>query len=207
MRRRRCCCHRRSSCPIPRGVGRRAIPAGRGPPNWKAPPRHPIEVIEGARRDSHPRWVTTPGRPLPTVMADGEGAIMSYPSIADHGLIGDLQTSALVATDGTIDWFCCPRFDSPSVFASLLDDRKGGRFALAPVTPATTRKHMYMPARAILVARPLSEPGIAEVIDFMPIDQPRFASDRRRIGRLVRGIRGEVAFEARVEPRFDYARR
>ena len=59
---------------------------------------------------------------------------MSYPSIADHGLIGDVQTAALVAADGTIDSFCCPRFDSPRVFASLLDDRKGGRFALAPVT-------------------------------------------------------------------------
>ena len=54
---------------------------------------------------------------------------MSYPAIADHGMIGDLQSVALVTTDGTIDWFCCPRFDSPSVFASLLDDRRGGRFA------------------------------------------------------------------------------
>jgi GH15 family glucan-1,4-alpha-glucosidase len=131
---------------------------------------------------------------------------MSYPSIADHGLIGDLQTAALVATDGTIDWFCCPRFDSPSVFASLLDDRKGGRFAMAPVTPATTTKQMYMPDTAILVTRYLSESGIAEVLDFMPIDQPHLVSDRRRIVRVVRGIRGEVAFEARVEPRFDYAR-
>ena len=132
---------------------------------------------------------------------------MSYPSIADHGLIGDLQSAALVATDATIDWFCCPRFDSPSVFASLLDDRRGGRFALAPVTPARTHKQMYMPGSAILVTRFLSESGIAEVVDFMPIDRPRVVSDRRRIVRLVRGIRGEVEFEARVEPRFDYGRR
>ena len=131
---------------------------------------------------------------------------MSYPSIADHGLIGDLQTAALVATDGTIDWFCCPRFDSPSVFASLLDDRRGGRFALAPVTPTRTTKQMYMPDTAILVTRFLSESGIAEVVDFMPIDRPRVVSDRRRIVRVVRGIRGEVEFEARVEPRFDYGR-
>jgi GH15 family glucan-1,4-alpha-glucosidase len=85
---------------------------------------------------------------------------MSYPSIADHGLIGDLQTAALVATDGTIDWFCCPRFDSPSVFASLLDDSRGGRFALAPVTPARTTKQMYMPDSAILVTGPaIQRPG------------------------------------------------
>jgi GH15 family glucan-1,4-alpha-glucosidase len=131
---------------------------------------------------------------------------MSYPSIADHGLIGDLQTAALVATDGTIDWFCCPRFDSPSVFASLLDDRRGGRFALAPVTPARTTKQMYMPDTAILVTRYLSDSGIAEVLDFMPVDQPHIVSDRHRLVRAVRGIRGEVEFEARVEPRFDYAR-
>ena len=131
---------------------------------------------------------------------------MSYPSIADHGLIGDLQSAALVATDGTIDWFCCPRFDSPSVFASLLDHRRGGRFGLAPVTPARTTKQMYMPDTAILVTRFLSESGIAEVVDFMPIQRPRIVSDQRRIVRVVRGIRGEVEFEARIEPRFDYGR-
>ena len=132
---------------------------------------------------------------------------MSHPSIADHGLIGDLQSAALVATDGTIDWFCCPRFDSPSVFASILDDRRGGRFALAPVTPPRTTKQMYMPDTAILVTRFLSDAGIVEVIDFMPIDRPQLVSDRRRIVRAVRGIRGEVELEARVEPRFDYGRR
>ncbi|HEU0212444.1 MAG TPA: trehalase-like domain-containing protein, partial [Jiangellaceae bacterium] len=131
---------------------------------------------------------------------------MGYPSIADHGMIGDLQSVALVTTDGTIDWFCCPRFDSPSVFASLLDDRRGGRFALAPVAPARSTKQMYMPDTAILVTRFLSESGIAEVVDFMPVDRPRVVSDRRRIVRVVRGIRGEAEFEARVEPRFDYGR-
>jgi GH15 family glucan-1,4-alpha-glucosidase len=132
---------------------------------------------------------------------------VTYPLIPEHGLIGDLQTAALVATDGTIDWFCCPRFDSPSVFASILDDRRGGRCALAPVTPARTTKQMYIPDTAILVTRFLSESGIAEVFDFMPIDRPHVVSDRRRIVRAVRGIRGEVEFEASVEPRFDYGRR
>jgi len=56
----------------------------------------------------------------------------SYPAIEDHGLIGDLQTTALVATDGTIDWFCAPRFDSASIFAGLLDQEKGGLFRIAP---------------------------------------------------------------------------
>ncbi len=132
---------------------------------------------------------------------------MSQPNIADHGLIGDLQTAALVATDGTIDWFCSPRFDSPSIFASLLDEELGGRFALRPVRPPETTKQMYLPDTAILVTRHLAESGIAEVLDFMPVDRPTTVSDRHRIVRVVRGIRGEVEFEARVEPRFDYGRR
>jgi GH15 family glucan-1,4-alpha-glucosidase len=131
---------------------------------------------------------------------------VSSPAISDHGLIGDLQSAALVAIDGTIDWFCVPRFDSPSVFASLLDERRGGRFALTAVTPTRMTTQMYMPDTAILVTRYLGETGIAEVLDFMPIDRPNIVSDRRRIVRVVRGVRGEVAFEARVEPRFDYGR-
>ena len=132
---------------------------------------------------------------------------MSYPDIADHGLIGDMQSSALVSTEGTVDWFCVPRFDSPSVFAALLDEHRGGRFALAPTEPAATVKQMYLPDTAVLVTRHLSESGIAEVLDFMPVDRPEVASDRRRLVRAVRGIRGTVEFEAAVEPRFDYGRR
>jgi GH15 family glucan-1,4-alpha-glucosidase len=131
---------------------------------------------------------------------------VTYPPIAGHGLIGDLQTAALVATDGTVDWFCCPRFDSPSVFASLLDDTRGGRFGLAAVGSEFTTKQMYLPDTAILVTRYLSESGIAEVLDFMPIDDPTVVSESRRIVRGVRGIRGEVRFEAEVAPRFDYGR-
>ena len=130
----------------------------------------------------------------------------TYPPIADHGLIGDLQTAALVATNGTVDWFCCPRFDSPSVFASLLDHEKGGRFTLHPVDTECVSKQMYLPDTAVLVTRFLSEKGVVEVIDFMPIENPGVATDHHRLARAVRGVRGELDFEARIEPRFDYGR-
>ena len=131
---------------------------------------------------------------------------MNYPAIEDHGLIGDLQTAALVATDGTVDWMCLPRFDSPSVFASLLDQRRGGRFALAPTGGKHTTRQMYLPGTAILVTRFLSEAGVVEVVDFMPVEAPQVATDRHRMIRMITGIRGKMTFEARVEPRFDYGR-
>jgi GH15 family glucan-1,4-alpha-glucosidase len=131
---------------------------------------------------------------------------MSYPAIEDHGLIGDMQTAALVAIDGTVDWLCLPRFDSPSVFASLLDRRRGGRFTLAPAAGGHVTKQMYLPNTPILVTRYLSPKGVAEVMDFMPLEKPTVASDRHRLIRIVTGIRGTVQFEARVEPRFDYGR-
>jgi hypothetical protein len=63
---------------------------------------------------------------------------MRYPPIAEHGIIGDLHTVALVAVDGTIDWYCCPNFDSPSVFAALLDADRGGFFRVAPLELVST---------------------------------------------------------------------
>ncbi len=69
------------------------------------------------------------------------------PLIQDHGLIGDLQTAALVSTDGTIDWFCAPRFDSPSIFAALLDRHKGGYFQVVPIDTTTSPSSSTFPAR------------------------------------------------------------
>jgi GH15 family glucan-1,4-alpha-glucosidase len=92
-----------------------------------------------------------------------------YPPIENHGLIGDLQTAALVSTDGTIDWLCLPRFDSPSVFASLLDREHGGFFRIRPVAQDTVVRQMYLPGTAILITRFLSPEGVGEVVDFMPV--------------------------------------
>jgi len=133
--------------------------------------------------------------------------VSKYPKIADHGLIGDLQTAALVATDGTIDWFCAPRFDSPSIFGALLDHERGGRFAIRPVGSAeVTHKQLYHPDTAILITRFLTEAGVGEVIDFMPIRDPGIAQDERRLVRMVRCVRGQVSFNIEVAPRFDYGR-
>ncbi|HVD52871.1 MAG TPA: trehalase-like domain-containing protein, partial [Propionibacteriaceae bacterium] len=99
-----------------------------------------------------------------------------YPLIADHGLIGNLQTAALVATDGTIDWFCAPRFDSPSIFGSLLDHDHGGHFRIQPTADTFTRRQLYYPDTAILVTRFLTEAGVGEVVDFMPIASSTVAS-------------------------------
>jgi GH15 family glucan-1,4-alpha-glucosidase len=134
------------------------------------------------------------------------GDVTDYPLIADHGLIGDLQTAALVSTDGTIDWFCAPRFDSPSVFGALLDHRRGGHFRITAADATVTRQQLYFPDTAILVTRFLTEAGVGEVIDFMPVDRPTVATDEHRLVRMVRCVRGEVGFDVEIAPRFDYGR-
>jgi GH15 family glucan-1,4-alpha-glucosidase len=126
-------------------------------------------------------------------------------AIADHGIIGDLQTSALVTTDGSIDWFCCPRFDSPSVFGALLDDERGGRFRVRPSGIDYTTKQMYFPDTAVLVTRFFTEAGVGQVIDFMP-PTGETATNTHRLVRMIQCVRGEMHFEIEVTPRFDYGR-
>jgi GH15 family glucan-1,4-alpha-glucosidase len=128
-----------------------------------------------------------------------------YPSISDHGLIGDLQTAALVSTDGNVDWFCVPRFDSPSVFASLLDADKGGHFRIAPEDCEYVTRQMYLPDSAVLVTRFMSADGVGEVHDFMPVITGR-ATRRHRLVRVIRMSRGTMKFAMDLQPRFDYAR-
>lgn len=129
--------------------------------------------------------------------------IDEYPSIADHGLIGDLQTAALVDKNGTIDWFCCPRFDSPSIFASLLDAERGGFCSVRPVANDYVTRQLYLPNTAILVTRFMTEGGVGEVVDFMPVTGKE-ATDRHRLVRMLRVVRGTMEFEAEIQPRFNF---
>ncbi len=116
-----------------------------------------------------------------------------YPNISDHGLIGDLQTAALVTTDGTVDWFCCPRFDSPSVCASLLDADRGGYFRVGPDRDDYVSKQLYFPETAILITRFMTPDGVGEVHDFMPVE-PGAATGRHRLVRQLRVVRGTMRF-------------
>ena len=104
-----------------------------------------------------------------------------YPPIAEHGVIGDLHTVALVGTDGTIDWYCCPRFDSPSVFASILDaDTRRPLPDRARPTGEWQRKQLYFPDTNVLITRFLDPDGVGEVQDFMPIERPAGRAHRHR---------------------------
>lgn len=129
-----------------------------------------------------------------------------YPPIAEHGLVGDLQTAALVSSQGVVDWFAAPRFDSPSIFAALLDHDGGGYMLLAPERSDVTCKQLYYPDTAILVTRFMSPDGVGEVVDFMPPDRTRTATDRHTLVRVVRAVRGTVEFTLECRPRFDYGR-
>src|SRR5215218_965567 len=128
---------------------------------------------------------------------------MGYLPIEDHGIIGDLHTAALVGTDGTIDWLCLPDFDSPSVFCSIRYDEKGGQFNLRPVEYIHSHQ-LYLPDTNVLLTRFLSPEGVAEVMDFMPIEDEREA--HHDLVRDVRVIRGRMTIEVDCRPAFDYAR-
>jgi GH15 family glucan-1,4-alpha-glucosidase len=129
-----------------------------------------------------------------------------YLPIAEHGLIGDLHTVALVGVDGTIDWYCCPCFDSPSVFGSILDARRGGSYRIAPSCEVLNTRQLYLPDTNVLITRFLTGDGVGEVEDFMPVGQLRAGEHRQRVVRRVVAVRGTVPFALEVAPRFDYGR-
>jgi GH15 family glucan-1,4-alpha-glucosidase len=133
---------------------------------------------------------------------------MTQRPIESCGVIGDLHTVALVAMDGDIDWCCLPQFDSPSVFAAILDPVKGGHFKLAPEQAGTNRQ-MYMPETNVLLTRFLRAEGVGEIIDFMPVQNDRSAdsgSVMHEIVRIARAVRGAVRFRLECAPAFNYAR-
>jgi GH15 family glucan-1,4-alpha-glucosidase len=131
-----------------------------------------------------------------------------YPAIEDHAVIGDLHTVALVATDGTIDWCCMPRFDSPAVFASLLDADRGGSFAVR--SEAVRTRQLYMPDSNVLVTRFLGTDSVGEVVDFMVPRHPDSALRDPGHGHLLvrglRAVRGTVVFTITCRPAFDFGR-
>jgi len=128
-----------------------------------------------------------------------------YPDISEHGLIGDLQTAALVTSDGTVDFFCCPRFDSPSVFASLLDADRGGYCSIRPASDGYVSRQLYFPNTAMLITRFMTPGGVGEVLDFMPVIEGK-PTDRHRLVRHLRCARGTMQFQLEIQPRFDYGR-
>ncbi len=142
--------------------------------------------------------------------ADAAGGITttehSVPrTIADHGAIGDLATLALVAKDGAIDFMCWPNFDSPTIFAALLDPERGGIFELAPDIPDARVVQQYLPDTNVLLTRWMGEHASAELTDFMAVHDGGADAPTTVIRRL-KVTRGEVSFTMRCDPRFDYAR-
>lgn len=141
---------------------------------------------------------------------------MGYNPIADYGIVGNMRTCALVGSDGSVDWMCFPHFDSPSVFAAMLDDTRGGAFRVfAADSPGAARKQHYWPETNVLVTRFLCTHGVVEVTDFMPVS-PVFdehppeslsnGTEPNRLVRIVRGVRGSLRMRVECGPAFDFAR-
>ena len=139
-------------------------------------------------------------------MSDGPDSAADYRPISDYGVIGDMHSAALVGLDGSIDWYCAPRFDSPSVFAALLDSRKGGRFQLSPIESLTT-KQSYEGDTNVLSTIFESKQGRIKLTDFMPCFMEKGElKGLQEIHRIVDCAEGEVGLRIIFQPRLDYAR-
>ena len=130
---------------------------------------------------------------------------LAYKDIGDYGVIGNLLTVALVGIDGSIDWYCLPRFDSPSIFCAILDEKKGGFFKIAP-TDTCRRQQFYYPETNVLITRFLHPDGVGELIDFMPVWEDGDPTEGHQIVRRVTCVRGAIKFGINCAPAFDYGR-
>jgi GH15 family glucan-1,4-alpha-glucosidase len=141
-------------------------------------------------------------------MNESRNLVNSYRPISDYGLIGDCRTAALVSKDGSIDWCCLPNFDSPSVFARLLDVNSGGHFALHPADDFRCQQS-YIEGTNVLTTEFESSLGKARLMDFMPIPSASYQKHHilpmRQIIRLLEGLSGEVEMEVDYQPRSSYA--
>lgn len=126
-----------------------------------------------------------------------------YQPIENYGVIGDLNTVALVGINGSIDFLCFPNFDSPTVFASILDAKKGGYFKICPRKDDSKRKQLYLPDTNVLLTRFLRKGGVGEVADFMPVESLYVGKE---LMRTVTCVHGTIDFVMECQPRFDYAR-
>lgn len=131
---------------------------------------------------------------------------MTYKPIEEYGVIGNMRTAALVGVDGSIDWYCHPRFDSPSIFGAILDHQKGGHFRINPVRADVTNRQFYWPDTNVLVTRFLTADGVGQVVDYMPVDLSQGEVGYGWLVRRVQVIRGSMAFQMDCRPAFDYAR-
>ncbi|MGA9689151.1 MAG: glycoside hydrolase family 15 protein [Candidatus Sulfotelmatobacter sp.] len=128
---------------------------------------------------------------------------MSFQPIENYGIIGNMRSTALVGMNGSIDFLCYPDFDSPTVFAALLDDEMGGRFQIEPQLTNVRIRQLYLPDTNILLTRFLAEEGVAELMDYMPIEKD--GQQPNEIVRIVSVIKGNINFRMRCQPRFNYA--
>ncbi len=131
---------------------------------------------------------------------------MPYQPIENYGIIGDLHTVGLVGVNGSIDWLCFPHFDSPSIFAAILDSDKGGSFSISPDATDVTLKQLYWPDTNVLVTRFLSAEGVGEITDFMPMGERSKKAKRHQLIRKVTVVRGSMRFRMNCHPAFNFAR-
>ena len=139
---------------------------------------------------------------------ESRGCGMSYLPIESYGIIGNMHTVALVGINGSIDWFCMPSFDAPSIFGAIIDETKGGHFKIAPTAAGINHKQIYWPQTNVLVTRFLSPDGVGEVTDFMPMeaDENQYNHEHNELVRRVSVVRGTMRFRMECFPAFNYGR-